>query len=74
MDLTQMVAQRMAKPAMSRPRPDKPPASFKPGGPIHPIGYETRKVNGKWVLVPTKFGRGKGDPALAPKVSYTPFP
>jgi hypothetical protein len=75
MDLSAILAQRMQLPAMVRP--DIPPGGFKPGrpqGPTHPTRFETRKVNGKWVLVPVAFKPGKADPRLRPKVSYTPLP
>lgn len=57
-----------------RPTPDRPPAAFHVGRPMHATKFETRKVNGKWILVPVKYAPGKGDPRLTPKVSYTPFP
>lgn len=75
MDLSAILAQRMQLPAIVRP--DKPPAGFRPGkpqGPTHPTRFETRKVNGKWVLVPVAFKPGNADPRLTPKVTYTPFP
>jgi len=74
MDLAAVLAQRMANAPIVRP--DRPPKGFRPGkpqGPTHPTRFETRKVNGKWVLVPVAFKPGKGDPRLTPKVSYTPY-
>lgn len=75
MDLAAVLAQHMqATPPIVRP--DKPAAGFKPGKPqgaTHPTKFETRKVNGRWVLVPVAYGPGKADPRLAPKVRYTPY-
>ncbi len=72
-DLAALLAAHMR----AMPTPDRPPATFKaakPQPPTHPTKFETRKVNGKWVLVPVRFGPGKADPRLTPKVSYTPLP
>ena len=72
-DLAAMLAAHMR----ATPSPDMPPAQFRPGRPqppTHPTTFETRKVNGRWVLVPVKFAPGKADPRLTPKVSYTPLP
>jgi hypothetical protein len=36
-------------------------------------GYKTQQINGKWVVVPTGFRKGKEDPALRPRVSVNPL-
>ena len=74
MDLSAILAARMQKPP-AVVRPDKPPAGFKPGkpqGPVHATRVETRKVNGRWVLVPVAFAPGKAKAPMT-KVSYKPL-
>lgn len=63
--------------AYSQPKPDRPPSAgaVRSGhrGPIKPTKFATRKVNGKWVLVPVEFGPGREDPRLRPRVTVTPL-
>lgn len=63
---------------MPTPRPDKPPAGFKPRKrptpAMKPTGYTTVQApDGSWILKPTGFKPGKEDVALRPRIEITPI-
>lgn len=77
MDLPAIIAQHLAAQA-AKPRPDRPPMTAGPLGPAVPPmqagpqpGYITRKVNGRWVIVPVN--GGNKDPRLAPRIFVKPL-
>jgi hypothetical protein len=70
MDITPILAQQMMK--AQGTKPVKLPVRSAPRG-MRATGYKTQQINGKWVVVPTGFRKGKEDPALRPRVSVNPL-
>lgn len=66
MDLTSIIAAHLGARAAT-PSPDRPPAHMAKPQP----GYVTRKVNGRWVIVP--INGGNTDPALRPRIFVKPL-